>query len=147
MKYALIILAVLAFFSLLRFVEGSPVRSWKTVLGLTLPISALICFYSYKVFAPVPPAPQAQKVSAYRAELERNFRRIAGVSEARIAGTNIYINFAVEKPLAEIKQIALSTCATAASFLKMDRGNTMTIHMTVRGYQRYEMSYDTEREH
>jgi hypothetical protein len=129
----------------LKFVEGSPVRSWRVVALAGVVLGAATGYYFNHAFpAKAAPAPASQKVDAYRAELERTFRRIDGVDSASIKGSEVRINFATDKPLPEIKQIALHCAATAAYFFRTDKSNSKAaIHITVRGQDRYEMEFDT----
>jgi len=59
-------------------------------------------------------AGQAEKASAYKLELERTWRRIAGVDGVRIEGRTVQIDFADHKPISDLKkfgrQIAGSAC-------------------------------------
>src|SRR4051812_45344318 len=97
LKYSLVFLAVFGVLTFLKFVENSPVRSWKTVIFTALPLGFVICYYvSCVTPQPPPPKPETQKISAYRAELERTIRRIEGVDQASIHGTRIDMNFAAE---------------------------------------------------
>ena len=142
LKYSLACFVILGILVFLKFCEGSPVRSWKSIFLTAIPLGFITCYYISCAF-PLPPprAPQAQKVSAYKAELERTFRRIAGVDRASINDSIVEINFAEDKPLSELKQIAVRTGGTAASFLKLPQ---VTVNITVRGRERYQLDYDTK---
>lgn len=139
----LIIFAILAF---LKFVEDSPIRSWRAVFMVGIPLSFVTCYYISCAFPGPPPLPpRAEKVASNKAELERTFRRIAGVDRASVNGSIVEINFAQSKPLSELKQIAMSTGGTAAYFLKMGKTNRITVKITVRDELRYQMEYDTSK--
>lgn len=145
MKYAVVCLVVFAFLGCLKFFEGSPFRSWKAVLFTAIPLSFVVCYYISCAFpAPPPPPPRTEKVAANKAELERTFRRIAGVSGASINGQEIRLDFAQDKPLSEFKQIARQTGGTAANFLSINKTNRMFVFITVNGRNRYELVYDTQ---
>lgn len=130
---------------LLKFVQDSPVRSWKTVVigGVVLGLAA--GYYANHAFPKkAPPAPAAQKVEAYRAELERTFRRINGVDAATVEGTNIFIDFGQDKTSDELKQIAMQCGGSAAYFFQTGSGDSgIEIHLTVKGQDRYEMNFST----
>jgi hypothetical protein len=145
MIYAAICLAVFAVLTFLKFCEDSPIRSWKSVLFTGVPLAFIVCYYVSCAFPTPPPQARAEKVAANKAELERTFRRIEGVSHARIDEPVIELNFAYDKPLQELKQIARQTGGTAAHFLKLDKTNQITVRISIRGRNRYEMEYDTER--
>lgn len=133
----------LAVLGLLKFVQDSPVRSWKVVMAGTLGFGAMGGYYCHHAFpAKAPPAPAAQKVEAYRAELERTFRRIDGVDNALVQNSAIWINFTRDKPLEQLKQIALQCGATAAYFFRINNPNSkVSVHITVQNNDRYEMTY------
>ena len=144
MKYATVCLVVFAILGGLRFFQNSPIRSWKAVFLAGIPLSFVICYYiSCAFLPPLPPQPRAEKVQANRAELERTFRRIEGISSAAINGHEIRLDFAQDKPLAEFKQIARQTGGTAANFLALNSTNRMVVFITVNGRNRYELTYDT----
>src|SRR6185437_13017289 len=144
MIYLITFLGSIALLSVLKLFEGSPVRSWKAVVLIGLLLSGAAGWYfTHAMPAKAVPVPHAQKASAYRAELERTYRRIAGVDSASIEGSVVRINFAEDKPLPELKRIALECGGTAAYFLRTDDKNAkLTIHLTVRGADRYEMDFD-----
>jgi len=145
LKYSLACLVIVAILAFLKFSEGSPIRSWKTVCFTAIPLGFITCYYISCAFPPPPPrATQSEKGSAYRAELERTFRRIAGVDRASFHGSVVEMNFAEDKPLDELKSIARQTGGTAAHFLKDGKSNLVKVHITVRGRKRYEMEYDTK---
>src|SRR5687768_8343435 len=122
----LIIFAILAF---LKFVEDSPIRSWKAVFLTGIPLSFIVCYWVNCAYPPPPPlAPKSEKISAYRAELQRTFRRIEGVTSASINGSIIEINFGEDKSIEKLKQIARQSAGVAAHFLKSDKVNRMVIY-------------------
>jgi hypothetical protein len=137
-----IIFGVLIF---LTFCAGSPVRSWKSVVVIGLPLAALLGWYFNHAFpAKSAPLPQAAKAAAYRQELERTFRRIDGVDRASFVSNHIELDFAQDKPLAELKKIAMETGGTASWFLKTNQNSVqITVHITVEDRDRYEMTLDT----
>ena len=144
-KYALACLIVFAILIFLKFVEGSPVRSWKGAIFTALCLSVMVCFYLRWAFPkPLPPTPRAEKVLAYRAELERDFRRIQGVESASITGSTVRINMAEEKSSSELRQLALTTGGTAAAFMKNGNKFQITIIMSVRGEERYQAVIDPD---
>ncbi len=145
-KYSAACLIIFALLAFLKFVEDSPIRSWKTVFFTTISLSFIVCYYISCAFPPPPPPqPRNAKVASNRAELERTFRRIAGVDRASINGSEIEINFAEDKPIAELKSIAQQTGGTAAYFLQLNGTNHITMHISVRGQKRYRMEYETGR--
>ena len=88
MKYAIVALIVFAILIFLKFCEGSPFRSWKSVILTGIPLSFIIGYYLGHAFpAPAPPPPRSERILAYRAELQRNLRHIAGVKQAAIHGS------------------------------------------------------------
>src|SRR5437899_10808948 len=108
MKYVAALPVVLAMLVFLKYCEGSPFRTWKSVFLTGVPLGLMAGYYfSCALPAKPPPLPQAQKAAAYLAELERNFRRIAGVAEASIVGTIVQMDFEQDQPLAELKRIAM----------------------------------------
>jgi hypothetical protein len=146
LKYSLACLVIVGILAFLKFCEGSPIRSWKAVFFTAIPLGFITCYYISCAFPPPPPpATHAEKSSAYRAELERTFRRIAGVDRATFDGSIVQMNFAEDKPLSELKSIARQTGGTAAHFLKAGEGKRVTVHITVRGRKRYEMEYEANR--
>jgi hypothetical protein len=146
-KYLAALLVSFAVLVFLKFCEGSPVRSWKAVLLTGLPLGLLAGYYFNHAFPkPAPPVPQVEKAFAYRAEMERAWRRIAGVDGVRISGTIVQINFADYKPLPEVKDLARQFAGSAAFFLKT---NNQPVHVKVRislrGRDRYELDYESNR--
>ena|GEM_PF-4049815 len=131
---------IFAFLIFLKFVQDSPVRSWKAAFITAILLSVAVCYY-LKWFFPAPPPslPRSQKVIAYAAELQRTFRHIEGVDQASIVVSTIKINFAVEKSLDELKRIAMHCGYTAASFLRDKKDFKITVHLTVRGDDRYQV--------
>src|SRR4051794_523935 len=102
-----VIFALLIF---LKFCEGTPIRSWLTVFLIGIPLSLLTGYYfNHFLLKKQEPLPQSVKASAYRLELERTVRRIDGVDQASIEGSTINMNFAKDKPLADLKRIARET--------------------------------------
>ena len=143
MKYALIYLVVFVVLGCLKYFEGSPIRSWKSACFISIPLGLMVCWYASVAFPPPPPPlPRADKVAANRAELERTFRRISGVNGASITGQIIRLDFAQDKTSAEFKSIAQQTCGTAATFLKINETNRMTVFITVNGRDRCALTYD-----
>ena len=137
----LVIFAVLVF---LRFCEGSPFRSWKSVILTGLPVALLSGYYLNHAFPhKPPPVPQVQKASAYRAEMERAWRRIAGVDGVNIVGTTVQINLADYKPLSDVKALARQAAGNASYFLKTNNQPIrVTVRISVRGKDRYELDYE-----
>jgi hypothetical protein len=145
MKYAVACVLIFAVLALLRFFEGSPIRSWKAIVLTGIPLSFIVCYYLSCAFpAPPPPQPRSEKVAVNKAELERTFRRIAGVNYAKIEGPLIYLNFVEDKPLSEFKSIARQTGGTAAHLLQMYNTNRVVVFVTVNGQNRYALVYDTQ---
>ena len=118
-KYAVAMLVTVAVLVFLKFCEGTPFRSWKAVFLTGIPLGLLAGYYFNHAFRPKPPpAPQAQKASAYRAEMERAWRRIAGVDDVQIVGTTVQISFAGYKPLPAVKDFAREVAGNASYFLR-----------------------------
>ncbi|MDQ6631857.1 MAG: hypothetical protein M3Y82_08870 [Verrucomicrobiota bacterium] len=137
-----IIFAVLIF---LKFLENSPLRSWKAVFFSAVLLSVSVCYYLHWAFPPPsPPLPRAKKALANAAELQRTFRRIADVDQASIEGSIIKINFAEEKSLDELKRIALDCGYTAANFMRDKKDFKITVHISVRGGDRYQVIIPAE---
>ncbi|MDB6028741.1 MAG: hypothetical protein JWM68_4964 [Verrucomicrobiales bacterium] len=147
LKYSLICLGTLVVLTFLKFVEESPVRSWKMVFFTAIPLAAIICYYVSCAFPPpLPPAPEKKKIENYRAQMELYVRHIAGVRSASINGSRMDIDLDSEYPLQRMRQIALSSGSTAAQFMKPSGSNlTMTIHVTAIKRDRLEIEYDTKR--
>jgi hypothetical protein len=134
----LVTFAVLVF---LKFCEGTPFRTWKSVILTGIPVAVLAGYYFNHALLKKPtPLPQAQKADAYRTELERTCRRIAGVDRATIEGTTVLMNFADYKPLPELKDIAREVGGTASYFLRTnDKPIPVKVRISVRGKERYQM--------
>ena len=147
LKYILISLGTLTLLTLLKFVEESPVRSWKTVFFTSVPLAAAICFYVHWAFPPPPPPiPEKKKISNYRAQMEQYIRHIAGVRSATINGSRIEIDFGSEVPIAQLRSSVLGSGITAAQFMKPQGTNlVVTIHVTCLKRDRLEIQYDTNR--
>src|SRR5580704_10933756 len=137
-----VIFSVLIF---LKFCEGSPIRSWKSVVLVGLVLSVALGWYFHHAFpAKAAPLPQSVKADAYRQELERTFRRIDGVDRASFTGTNIEMNFSQDKPISELKKIAVETAGSATWFLKTNQTSVrVTINITVQGRDRLQMTLDS----
>lgn len=132
---------------LLRFLEGSPVSSWKRVFLIGIPLSLFFGYYYNRALPETAPElPQATKASNYRQELERTCRRVAGVQSASIDGNTIHMDFVEDKPFTEFKRIALETGGTASYFLKTNKESIkITVLISVKGRDRYEMNYESGR--
>lgn len=90
-----------------------------------------------------PPLPQVEKAAVYRAELERTWRRVAGVDSVNIVGSTVRVNFADYKPLPEVKNFARQFAGNASYFLKTNNQPIpVKVRISVRGQDRYEMDYD-----
>jgi hypothetical protein len=137
-----VIFAILIF---LRFCEGSPIRTWKSVVLVGIPLAFALGWYLNHAFPKkAAPLPQSAKADAYRQELERTFQRIAGVDSASFVGNTIEMNFSQDKPISELKRIATETAGTATWFLKTNNNPVqVTIHITVQGRDRLQMTLDT----
>src|SRR3954453_11858295 len=117
-KYIYICAGVFAFLIFLKFVEGSPIRTWTAALSSATVISVLVCLYlNWATPKPAPLAPANQKIDRYRSELRRDFSRMEGVASASIEGSTVRIDLAADKPLSEIKSMAQNAAGTTASFL------------------------------
>lgn len=147
LKYFFICLGTLLVLTLLKFVEDSPVRSWKTVIFTAIPLAAIVCFYvNWAYPPPPPPLPEKKKIANYRGEMERTIRHIAGVRSASITDSRIDIDFGSELPLPKMREIALHSGGAAAHFMKPSGTNlTVLIHMTVIRRDRLEIEYNTTR--
>jgi len=144
MRYAIACILVLGFLTLLRFLDGSPIRSWKAVFLTGLPLAFVVCYYLSCAFPPPPsPQPRAVKVELNKAELERTIRRIEGVRWGQIDRGIIQMDFSVEKSRDQLKQIALSVGITTAQFMRMSDTNRVMVVMTINGRNRYAVVYDT----
>jgi hypothetical protein len=145
LTYIISFVAVLAALVFLRFCEGSPIRTWRAVFLIGLPLAALVGWY-FNLALPQKgkPLPQSTKAAAYQKELERTFRRIDGVDSASFTNTTIEMNFRQDKPIAELRKIALQSGGSASWFLKTNQNSVkITVHMTVQGRDRYEMTLDS----
>ena len=144
MRYAITCIIVLGFLTLLRFLDGSPIRTWRAVLLTGLPLAFVVCYYLSCAFPPPPPPqPRAVKVDLNKAELERTIRRIEGVRWGQIDRGIVQMDFAVEKSRDQLKQIALSVGVTTAHFMRMWETNRVMVIMTINGRNRYAVVYDT----
>ncbi len=143
-KYVIAFLASFAVLVLLKFCEGSPFRSWKSVLLTGIPLALGVGYYLNHAFPPKsPPVPQAQKAAAYRIELERTWRQIAGVHKVKISGTTVQVDLADSKPLTEVKDLARQLAGNASFFLKTNNQPIrVKVRISVRGADRYELDYD-----
>ena len=144
--YLIALPVCLALLAVVKLLEGSPIRSWKVALPTGALLGLAVGYYFNHALPPkAVPLAQVQKASAYKAELERTFRRVDGVESASIEGSLVTMDFGADKPLAELKTIAARCGATAAYFLQTDKkGNQVTVHITVRGRDRYEMEFNTQ---
>jgi hypothetical protein len=147
LQYLAALLVTLAVLVFLKFCEGSPFRTWKSVLLTGLPIGLLAGYYLNHAFPQKPPpVPQVQKAAAYRAEMERAWRRIAGVDGVNIVGTTVQINFADYKPLPEVKDFARQAAGNASYFLKTNNQPIrVKVRISVRGKDRYELDYESNK--
>lgn len=132
---------------LLRLLDGSPVRSWKMVFLIGIPLSLFFGYYYNRTLPEKPEAlPQSAKAANYRLELERTCRRVAGVQSAKIDGNTIHMDFVEDKPFPEFKRIATETGGTASYFLKTNNESIkITVQISVKGRDRYEMNYESGR--
>ncbi len=144
LKYLAAFLVTFAVLVFLKFCEGSPFRSWKSVLMTGIPLAFLAGYYFNHAFLPKPPPmPQVQKASAYGQEMVRDWRRIPGVSDVNISGSIVRIDLAGFKPMSEVKSFAQMVAGNASFFL---RTNNQPIHVTVKvtqqGKDRYQLEYE-----
>lgn len=145
-KYVIICAAIFGFLIFLKFVEGSPVRSWVSALLTATVLSVLVCLYlNWAMPKPAPLAPASQKFDRYRSELRRDFSRMSGVASAKVDGSTVQIDLASDKSMDEIKRMAQYAAATTASFLDDGRRNPIVVQMSVRGRQRYQVTYEARR--
>ncbi len=144
-KYTIAVLVIFGLLAFLKHVEDSPVRSWKGVFFTAIPLILIVCFWINWAYPP-PPPPQArtERAEINRAEMVRTLRRIDGVDRASIDGPLVQVNFSQEKPLEELKRIARHSGGATAHFLKVGDSHRITFRISVRGYDRYEMEYDTQ---
>ena len=140
-KYMASFLVAFAVLIFLKFCEGTPFRTWKSVIFTGIPLGLLAGYYFNHAPLPRPvPLPQSPKAAAYRSELERTCRRIAGVDRASIVGTTVEMNCADYKPLPELKSIAREVGGTASYFLRTnDKPIAVKVRISVRGKDRYEL--------
>jgi len=144
LQYLAALIVTFAVLVFLKFCEGSPFRSWKSVILTGLPVGLLAGYYLNHAFPQKPPpVPQVQKASAYRAEMERAWRRIAGVDGVNIVGTTVQINFADHKALPDVKAFARQAAGNASFFLKTNNQLIrVKVKISVRGKDRYELDYE-----
>lgn len=144
MRYAVACILAVSVLTLLRFVEGSPIRSWKAVFLTGFPLAFIVCCYLSCAFpSPPPPQPRAAKVNLNKTELERTIRRIQDVRWGQIDQGIVQMDFSREKTRAELKQIALSVGVTTAHFMRTWETNRIMVIMTINGGHRYAVVYDT----
>ena len=144
MKYTVAMLVIFAVLVFLKYCEGTPFRSWKAVLltGVPLGLPDRLLQQPCVPAKAAPPVPQAQKASAYRAEMERAWRRIAGVDGVQIVGTTVHINLAESKPLPAVKNFAREVAGSASYFLRTNiQPIGVKVRISVSGKKRYEMDY------
>lgn len=133
---------VFAIFILLKFIQDSPIRSWKSALLGTVILSVIVCGYlNFVIPKPTPPSTRKQKTLRYSAELQRNFSHMEGVSDARIEGTVVTINYAEEKTLDQMRRIAHTAGGTANYFLRNEKDYTFTISICIKGEKRFEVLF------
>ena len=73
-------------------------------------------------------------------------RHAPGVRNARIEGSQIYMDFATELPTAQLRSVGMTYGTTAAHFMQPKGTNlTVTIHLSVINRERLEIQYDTDR--
>jgi len=144
LRYLAAVLVTVAVLVFLKFCEGSPFRSWKSVVLTGLPIGLLAGYYFNHAFPQKPlTTPQVQKADAYRAEMERAWRRIAGVDGVIIVGTTVQIDFTDYKPLPAVKDFARQAAGNASYFLKTNsQPIRVKVRISVRGKDRYELDYE-----
>jgi len=141
-KFTLACVIIFGILSFLKFVDDSPIRSWKSVFFTGIPLSFIVCYWVNCAYPPPPPlAPPNEKVSAYRAELERTFRRIEGVTSASIKGSIAEINFGKEMPPEKLRQIAHHCGGAAAYFFRSGDFKGLVIFLKVMGNDRYRIEY------
>jgi len=143
-KYVLAFVVSFAVLVFLKFCEGSPFRSWKAVLLTGIPLALGAGYYLNHAFpAKSPPVPQVQKAAAYRVEMERAWRRIAGVDGVNIVGTTVQVSFADYKPMPEVKDLARQFAGNASFFLQTNNQPIrVKVKISVRGADRYELDYE-----
>ena len=146
-KYLAAFLVSFAVLTFLKFCEGSPFRTWKTVLLTGIPLGFLAGYYFNHAFPQkAAPAPQVEKASAYRAEMARAWRRIAGVDAVSIVGTTVQIGFTDYKPLPEVKSFARRVAGNAAYFLRTNNQPVrVKVKISLRGHESYELDYDSNK--
>jgi hypothetical protein len=144
LKYLAAFLVTFVVLVFLKFCEGSPFRSWKSVILTGIPLGFLAGYYpNHALLHKPPPLPQVEKAAVYRAELERTWRRVAGVDSVNIVGSTVQVNLADYKPLQELRDFARQLAGNAAYFLKTNNQPVQVkVRISVRGKDRYEMDYD-----
>jgi hypothetical protein len=144
LKCAASFVVTFAVLSFLKFCEGTPFRTWKSVFLTGMPLALLAGFYFNHAFLPKPaPAPQAQKASAYAMEMARDWRRIPGVSAVNISGTTVQVDFAGFKPMPEVKSFARMVAGSASFFLRTNnQAIRIKVRITQQGKDRYETDYE-----
>ena len=104
MTFALISLIVFAILVFLKFCEDSPVRSWRMVVIAGVFLSLTISYYFNHAFPkPAPRQSPAERIAVNRAELQRDFRHMAGVKAVRIDDRRIEFDLAGNQPANELK--------------------------------------------
>ncbi len=142
-KYTLAAVLLLGFLTFLKFVQDSPIRSWKAVFLTALPLVVVLSLWIKWAYPPSPPPqPKTERVEINRAELERTLRRIEGVDRATIQSNRIELNFGVERSIDEVKRLARNTAGNASFFLKIGETRHLTVLISVLGRKRYEMQYN-----
>jgi hypothetical protein len=143
LKFIAVCVIIYAILIALKFVEDSPIRSWKAVIFVGIPLCVIGCFCVQRVFPPPPPPqPRTERVSINKAELERTIRRIEGVDRAKIDGNILEINFAQPTPMEHLKEKARWVGGAAGYFLQNGRTNHVTVRMSVQGRIRYRLEYE-----
>src|SRR5688500_9786721 len=106
-KYTLAAVLLLGVLTFLKFVQDSPIRTWKAVFVTALPLVVIVSLWIKWAYPPPPPPqPKMERVEINRAELERTLRRIEGVDRATIQSNRIELNFGVERSTDQIKKLA-----------------------------------------
>ena len=142
MTFALISLIVFAILVFLKFCEDSPVRSWRMVVIAGVFLSLTISYYFNHAFPkPGPRQSPAERIAVNRAELQRDFRHMAGVKAVRIDDRRIEFDLAGNQPANELKSFALQAAGTAAYFLQANKTNPVVVLVSVNGRNRYALTY------